>query len=177
MKILLSPYSSKLKNGKPNPKNYPYWPELVKLLQDAEHNLVQAGGRNEVPLIFNVAFNCEMHKLREFLDWCDVFISVDNFFHHFAHHYGKRGIVLWGPSNPMIFGYPEHVNLVADKKYFRPDQFGQWESCALNNDAFVKPNEVMKAIEQHFKVPTPVPVVMSKDAVLDKIPTGYKLIK
>jgi len=27
--ILISPYSKKLTNGKVNPKNYPYWKEVI----------------------------------------------------------------------------------------------------------------------------------------------------
>lgn len=146
MNILLSPYSHKLPSGNPSPKNYPYWPELVKLLQDGGHNLFQVGKGDEPALVDAVAMGLPMRELIKLLNWCDLFISVDNFFHHFAHHYGKRGIVLWGPSNPLIFGYPEHVNLFSDKKYFRPDQFGLWESCVVNKEAFVTPELVMATL-------------------------------
>ena len=50
-KIIISPFSRVLRNGKPNPKNYPYWPELIKLLREKNMCVVQVGfkGEEELP--------------------------------------------------------------------------------------------------------------------------------
>lgn len=145
MRIIISPYSQKLR-GKltENPKNYPWWPELIQLLQGNE--LIQVGVGDE-PRLIGCAheFNLSYPKLKELLLSCDLFFSVDNFFPHFAHHYGKHGVVLWGPSNPEIFGYSQNLNLYKDKSYFRPDQFGLWESCERIEEAFVSPTKVFEA--------------------------------
>ena len=37
--IIIAPYAQKLRNGKNNPKNYPfeYWTKLIELIQIQEH--------------------------------------------------------------------------------------------------------------------------------------------
>lgn len=146
MKIIISPYSQKLRNGKENPKNYPYWKELIPLISEGNH-IVQIGVVGEEPLVDNVLFNMPIPELREFIKDMDTFFSVDNFFPHFAHHYGKHGVVLWGRSNPKIFGYSENLNLFKHVKYFREDQYGMWESTERIPEAFVEPVKVLEAIQ------------------------------
>ena len=38
--IIISPYAKKLHNEKVNPKNYPYWKELIKLI---DQPIIQIG--------------------------------------------------------------------------------------------------------------------------------------
>jgi hypothetical protein len=57
---------------------------------------------------------------------------------------GKPGIVLWGQSDPLIFGHPENNNLLKDRKYLREKQFWWWEQCDYNAEAFVRPEEIIK---------------------------------
>lgn len=87
-----------------------------------------------------------MLQLREFIKNYDHFISVDNFFHHFAHWYSFTGVVLFSQSDPEIFGYRDNINLLKDRKYLRKDQFQIWEASEYNPVAYVEPNEVIKAI-------------------------------
>lgn len=146
MKLIISPYSQKLR-GKDteNPKNYPYWPELIEFLRPG-NDIYQIGLTGEEPLVENLIFDLSMPKLKEFIKDMDIFVSVDNFFPHFAHHYGKHGIVLWGRSDPEIFGYKDNLNLYKDPKYLRPDQFQIWEACDRIPEAFVEPELVLEAI-------------------------------
>ena len=41
--IIISPFAQNLRNGKENSKNFPYWIELVKLMKDAQFNVIQIG--------------------------------------------------------------------------------------------------------------------------------------
>lgn len=152
MKIIISPFSKPLRDTtNRNPKNYAYWPQLLCLLQEDGHEVIQVGTSNETTLAEDGYFNMSLIKLRELLQTADCFISVDNFFHHFAHFYGIRGIVLFSKSDPEIFGYRENVNLLKNRKYLRPDQFGIWESCRYEIDAFVAPEVVREAVNQFPK--------------------------
>lgn len=62
---------------------------------------------------------------------------------HFNFKSEKKGIVLFAKSDPEIFGYPENINLLKDKKYLRWDQFGPWEATDFVEEAFFKPDRVM----------------------------------
>src|SRR5437016_14422735 len=123
MNIVISPYSSKLHNGNKHPKNYPYWKELIKSLK-FYHDIIQIGITGEEILTHNFRFDLKPSQLIDIIKEMDLFISVDNFFPHMVHHYNdkykKNGIVIFSRSNPEIFGYPENVNLLKDKKYLRP---------------------------------------------------------
>lgn len=142
--ICISPYSKAMRNGENNPKNYPYWPELIDLLHRQGLQVLQVGveGERQLPGVDKALFNLPLVDLRCQLQDCITFISVDNFLPHFAHYYKIYGIVLWGQSNPEIFGYTEHVNLFAHKRFFRDDQFDIWEKASFQTQAFVKPSVV-----------------------------------
>ena len=137
MKILIAPYSTKLPNGKTNPKNYPYWQQLVDLLRSDGHEIHQIGRKDE-KILWGVNFHPDksFSELRKLLLECDTFISVDSFFPHFAHVHNCHGFVLFGPSDPNIFGYEENVNIYKHTRYFRPDQFGLWTECEFDEDAW-----------------------------------------
>ena len=149
--IIISPYSRRLRGDKSkntNPKDYPYWEELVKLLKENHCYIIQIGtaGEKKVEHVDELVFNKPLKELKKLVNECDTWISVDNFFQHFCSLIGKPGIVLFGQSDPLIFGHPENINLLKDKKYLRPDQFNIWEACEVNNEAFVAPQEVLKKV-------------------------------
>jgi hypothetical protein len=73
-------------------------------------------------------------------------LSVDNFFHHFCNSINVPGIVIFGQSDPKIFGHLQNINLLKDRKYLRPDQFGIWESATFNPEAFVDVATVCKCL-------------------------------
>jgi ADP-heptose:LPS heptosyltransferase len=149
MKIIISPFSKPLRNGiKEHPKNYPYWKQLVKILEKDGHEILQVGVCGEEKFVENCKFDLPFGELKVLLNWSEAFISVDNFFHHFAHHYGRKGIVIFSSSDPAIFGYRENMNLLKDRKYLRPDQFGIWESWRFDKEAFVLPYDVLRVVRE-----------------------------
>lgn len=150
MKIVISPYSQKMRDGKLNPKNYPYWKQVIEGLKD--HELIQIGVNGEEKLVEDCLFSLSQREIREATEDADLFISVDNFAQHFFHYYGKRGIVIFGKSNPSLFGYPENINLLKDRKYLREKQFDIWEAEEFSEDVFVSPEVVIQAVNT-FKKP------------------------
>ena len=137
--IIISPFSRALTNGKVNPKNYPFWAELIDLIDEP---IVQIGVSGETQLVPDFRQNLSMADLKNLIKECRTWISCDSFFQHLAWSEGKKGIVLWGCSDPLIFGHEENVNLLKDRKYLSQNQFLWWEATEANSEAFVPPSEV-----------------------------------
>jgi ADP-heptose:LPS heptosyltransferase len=141
--IIIAPYAQKLKNGKNNPKNYPfeYWTKLIELIQEP---IIQVGVEGENKLVDDCRFNLSIKDLKNLINECHTWISVDSIFQHLAWDCKKKGIVLWSQSNPLIFGHKENVNLLKNRLYLRQNQFLWWEDTEYNPDAFVKPEEILR---------------------------------
>ena len=140
--IVISPYSRALRNGKRNPKNFPYWKELIAKLKGK--TIVQIGVEGEVPLVKDFRKGLPLKDIENLIKDCDYWISVDNFLPHLAHYVGKPGIVLWGRSDPNIFGYQENINMLKDRKYLRESQFDMWENVPYNPDVFLTADDISK---------------------------------
>lgn len=147
MKILIAPYSQKLRNGKRNPKEYPYWPELVALLKN--HTITQIGVEGEQGLVPDFRKGLPYKEIKALINECHIWISVDSFLPHLAQFTNKSGVVLWGPSDPLIYGYPNNNNILKDRACLRPDQFNIWEALEYDPNKFVKAYEVINLIFQH----------------------------
>ena len=143
--IIIAPYAQKLRNGKLNPKNYPYWEELIKLIDEP---IVQVGIKGEKQLVDDFRMNLPISELRKLIQECRTWIGVDSFFQHLAWDENKKGIVLWGVSDPLIFGHPENINLLKDRSYLAANQFLWWELTEHKNERFVKPQEVMEHLNK-----------------------------
>jgi len=150
--IIISPYSRALRNGLPdNPKNYPYFQELIDLIlkEYPLQTIIQVGVNGEERLNnTKTMFSQSLKNLKNLLNICDLFISVDNFFHHLASSVGKKGIVIFGPSDPLIFGDVNNINLLKDRKYLREKQFEWYENTKYNKEAFIEPEIVMDSIRR-----------------------------
>ena len=147
MKIVISPYSKQLREkDTPHPKNYPFWPELIQLLEG--HEIIQVGVKGEVELVENCKFNLPTPELIELCKGMDFFISVENFFPHFVNFNfkDKRGLVIFSKSDPEIFGYSQNINYLKDKKYLRWDQFGPWEYTDYIKEAFPEPIDIFNTL-------------------------------
>jgi len=139
--IIISPYSKTLTNGNRNPKNYPYWKELIELIDEP---IIQVGVEGEEQLVPEFCKNLPIARLKELIAECRTWIGCDSFFQHLAWSCGKPGIVLWSVSDPLIFGHPENHNLLKSRDYLAENQFLWWNFTEYNADAFVKPKEVIK---------------------------------
>jgi hypothetical protein len=139
--IIISPYTKKLLSGKQNPKNYPYWEELIVGINEP---IIQVGVEGEKQLVADFRKNLPVSELRKLIGECRTWISCDSFFQHLGWDEGKQGIVLWSVSDPLIYGHPENINLLKDRSYLSPNQFLWWEFTEHKNERFVKPKEVLK---------------------------------
>ena len=144
MKIIIAPTSHAMPNDKINPKNWPYWNELIRKLKDKGHYLYQIGLEGELLLGCHEDWiDQSFDELKKLLDMCDTFISVDSFFPHFAHYHGRTGTVIFTQSDPKIFGYKDNNNLLKDRKYLRKGQFWLWTQAEYNEDAFISVDSVL----------------------------------
>lgn len=145
--VLISPYSKKLRNEKMNPKNYPYWVEVVKLLKEKDVRVVQVGMEGEEPLgADEFIMNKKLKELSILIANCDTWASVDNFFQHLCYTLNKKGVAIFGQSDPNIFGHATNVNLLKDPSYLRQHQFHIWEQAEFREDCFVSPDIVVAEI-------------------------------
>lgn len=138
--IIISPYSKALRNGKQNPKNYPYWPELIEMINQP---IIQVGIDGETQLVPDFRRNLTLSGLKDLINQCDTWISCDSMFQHLAWSLNKSGIVLWSVSDPLIFGHPENINLLKSRSCLSEEQFFWWEFVEHDPNKFVKPFEVI----------------------------------
>jgi ADP-heptose:LPS heptosyltransferase len=139
--ILIAPFAKPLQNGKLNPKNYPYWKELIALIDEP---IIQVGVEGEEQLVPDFRKNLPLTELKALLCECRTWIGVDSFFQHLGWAEGKQGIALWSVSDPLIYGHPENTNLLKDRVYLAQNQFLWWDFTEHKNEAFVSPQEVIK---------------------------------
>jgi ADP-heptose:LPS heptosyltransferase len=139
--IIIHPFAKSLVNGKRNPKNYPYWKELIALIDEP---IIQIGIEGEEQLVEDFRKNLSIMELRQLIKECRTWIAVDSFFQHLAWSESKQGIVLWSVSDPEIYGHGANINLLKDRLYLAQNQFLWWDFTEHNNDAFVEPKEVIK---------------------------------
>ncbi len=138
--ILIHPFAKPLRNGKENPKNYPYWKELIALIDEP---IIQIGVEGEEQLVPDFRKNLPISELRKLIQECRIWIGVDSFFQHLAWDEEKSGIVLWSVSDPLIFGHSENTNLLENRDNLSKNQFLWWEATEHNPSYFVKP-EIVK---------------------------------
>jgi ADP-heptose:LPS heptosyltransferase len=142
--ILLSAWSKPLLSQQPNPKNYPWWPQVLEGIQLP---VIQVAVTGDQQLVSNCLWNLSLTELDQLLEKCHTWLGVDSFFQHWAWHRQKKGIVIWGPSNPNIFGHDLNINLTLGPQAWRENQFHTWEQVPYNKNVFVNPDQVLAALE------------------------------
>lgn len=150
--ILISPWSRPTTDGKTSPKNYPHWNALVEGLLRANHEVTQVSCSGEADVAGAKRLNdLPLAQVAELMKTCDTWISVDNFWHHMAWTLKVPGIVIFGLSDPEIFGHPENINILKDRRFLRVRQFGLWSQQEPNPEAFVGPGAVLEAVRLALK--------------------------
>ena len=156
--VLIFPWSKNLPNGNENPKNLPIESikKVVSLLKSVDIHVVQVSLPGERIIdAHEIIFSPTPERLKEILFACDGYISVDSFFPHFAHFHEKeaipgiktgKGVVVFGKSDPEIFGYKENTNLLKSRDYLRKEQFWLWSQTDYDENVFVTPDEIFLAI-------------------------------
>lgn len=142
--IIISPYSKFMRNGAKHPKNYPFWGEV---LQQIKEPVIQVGVSGETQIVNDFRQNLSLPELATLVNESKTWMSCDSFFQHFCWDLGKPGVVVFGQSDPNIFGHSENINLLKDRKYLREKQFWIWEQAEYNEDAFVSPEMIIQALK------------------------------
>ena len=138
--VLIQLETNKLKSGE-NPKNYPYAGALVALIKEHDPDVVFVGNE-KLPF----------KDLENMVDCADMIVCIDSFLQHLAWIRGKYAYVIWGQSDPLLFGHSCHINLLKDRKYLRKYQYEIWETTPMNQtvynaDAFEAAEIVWKQIK------------------------------
>jgi ADP-heptose:LPS heptosyltransferase len=154
--ILIQPFSARLRSGNQNPKNYPIlrWRQVLSHLALQGDHVIQVGMEGEERLTKDCRFNLPLKEIEVLLQTAGCFIGVDSFLQHLAYSVGRRGIVLWSVSDPVIFGHPEHLNLLKGREYLRPFQYQTWEEILYSDKAFVTAESVIKAVDEFRAAPS-----------------------
>lgn len=151
MKIILFPWAKKLRNGENNPKNYPWWPELIEKLQNLNHTIIQVGVEGEQQLVQDFRPNLSINELTDLMKSADTWIGIDSFGQHLGWHLGIKGIVIFGQSDPIIFGHVENINILKSRDNLRDKQFWWWEQAEYKEDVFVRPDQIIDIFKENFK--------------------------
>jgi len=89
------------------------WTELVKVLSK-DFDIIQVGGQKEQQIPGVSCYLLGSTSLRQtaaLLKNCLTFVSIDSFVGHCGPAVGKRGVVLFGRSNPWIAGHEVNENV------------------------------------------------------------------
>jgi ADP-heptose:LPS heptosyltransferase len=120
---------------------------LAELLEK-DYEVVQVGGGNDVQIAKDFRPNLCFEELCDLARASKTGISSDTYLGHLYWYLSRRAIVLFGISDPLIFGHPENLNLLRDRKFLRPRQFDLYYQNEYNHDAFVTPQEVVDSLVQ-----------------------------
>ncbi len=145
--IVISPWAKQLPDNKWNPKNYPWWPQLIALLPQP---IVQVGVGGEQQLVPDFRTNLNLQELATLIHTSSFWISCDSFVQHYAWDLGKPGVVLWGPSNPIIYGHPENMNITKGAQFQSADQFLMWHLIENRTDWWYSPDQVVQQIKTRW---------------------------
>ncbi len=150
--ILISPWSRPTSEGKPSPKNFPYWRSTVSMLRKDGYDVLQISMPGEPDIGASKRVDrLPLRDIEKLISECSAWASVDNFFQHLGWCIGRPGVVVFGQSDPRIFGHAENFNLLKDRRYLRPQQWWLWSQTTYRDDVFVQPEKVVAAIKSLIK--------------------------
>ena len=89
--------------------------------------IVFAHDNEQEPLVNTMAFNnfggipkfIDKHDFMILAKYCLSFICIDSSLQHMCSNknFNKKGLVLWGTSQPSMFGYETNINIFSDYPY------------------------------------------------------------
>jgi ADP-heptose:LPS heptosyltransferase len=86
------------------------WKELVR--RNTDYDFIQVGASSDEAVdgaldLRNIPFRVALAVVKH----VKGFVGVDSIFAHVTSVFGTRGVVLFGPSSPVIWGHPNNINL------------------------------------------------------------------
>jgi GT2 family glycosyltransferase len=93
------------------------WEKLVKEIQKLGLHVIQVGGSGEERIegCNGYHIGIDYRLTMAILERSVGFVCVDSFLQHAGHALGIKGVVLYGPSDPVIGGHDTNINLKVDK--------------------------------------------------------------
>ena len=155
MRILFAPFAARAPSlgGRPSPKDYPWAKELGVKLQE-NHEVIQVGGSQDEQVAEDFRKNLSFPEVEELIKGSDTGICVDSYLQHHFWSVGRRAIVLFGISDPLIFGHSIHLNLLKDRSYLRPQQYDLYYTNQYCPEAFVSLSEILDALGNFKQIST-----------------------
>ena len=147
MKIVFAPFAARMPNGTRNAKNWPWFKELIASMPEDEFIQLGANGEDRIEGSSQFIQGFPLEKLEGVIREADTWLAVDTWLPHFCATLRlQSGVVIWGQSNPKIWGYPTNVNLIKSFDYLRPYQYAPWYDVPYNEEVFVGPEVVRDAL-------------------------------
>jgi len=172
--VLIQPYAA---NHISNPSNQmtknkdwflDLWEELISKLAD-DYAIVQVGGKNEKELkgvSWSLVGSTSIRQTAALVHECKFFISIDSVIQHIGCAVNKKGIVLFGRSDPKTFGHNSNLNIYVEgsctnlfcgrpQSYFGDYCFENgmvkpWECKKRSCMKAITPELVVKKIKENF---------------------------
>ena len=147
MRVAVAPFAARLPSGIPNAKNWPWFKELFTMMPDDEFIQLGTNGEDRIEGAAQFIQGFPLEKLEQVIRDCDTWLSVDSWLPHFcATMRLQSGVVIWGQSNPKIWGYKHNINLLKSKEFLREFQYAPWWDIPYNENAFISPEVVVDAL-------------------------------
>jgi hypothetical protein len=107
--VLLGP-TSESPRKQPVPER---WEAVVSALRGAGLGVVQVGRSSDAYIrgAFSLLGLTTPRQVIGLLHRFDVVLTVDTFLMHAAHLCGTPAVVLWGPTNHLVYGYADQIHL------------------------------------------------------------------
>ncbi len=151
MQICIFPRCKRLKDGSPSPKDYPYWQQLVSLMKQDGYDIIQISPFSEEYIdgvkIMTGALSIE--EIKDLVNKSVTYISCDSFAPHLLSFI--RGYVIFGVSDPKIYGYERNLNILKDRSFLKKLQFEDWRPHDNNKEAYLSAGTVWQMIKADLK--------------------------
>jgi ADP-heptose:LPS heptosyltransferase len=89
------------------------WSNVIAWLNLKGYKVVQLGceGETYIEGAINLLGKTTIRQALALIKQAQYFLGIDSVFNHAAHSFGIRGVVLFGASTPLVWGYKENINL------------------------------------------------------------------
>jgi len=148
-------------------KNYPteLAEELVKKIREKyKCNVVNFAIPNENKINGTIELQMPYRSWFALLNESETFISIDSTLQHAGAAIKKHGYVLWGGTDPKMYGYEMHANIT-----------GECENIHCSRPYFVPSSDIVN--NQVFDCPTKKCMKISPDKIMSKLKFDIKAIQ
>jgi ADP-heptose:LPS heptosyltransferase len=107
--VVIAPWSASVKKSMPAS----VWDVLATHAEKDDIQLIQVGTKLDPPVsgATNLLGLTDIRQAVALLRKVDAVVTVDNFIMHASHLAGTPAVVAWGPTDHLVYGYPEQVHL------------------------------------------------------------------